>query len=770
MKQVIHTKVLGFVALSLTGIMLTSGAILSNITVDKASAAASTTERVAITVSSSCSLSAAINTEHSANLINGIYSGTSGYYPDGIGKSTITAICNNPSGFAIYAVGYSGTPETYGNTSLIGTDTGIIIPTGTATSGDRSEWAMKIGKVTDSSAYQPENLTIENGFDNYHAVPNDYTKVASFSSTTDATIGSKITTTYAAYISVAQAADTYIGEVKYTLVHPHSASSPSVLDEYNISYLQDFSRLSQTELEELKSKMLIDRIITLTDSRDGKAYNIAKLGDDNIWLLDNLALDLTDRTIANNLSSANTNATDTSLNYLRNGGAASSSPYANTGLSYSDWTENSSNNAPLLNISRKDMTNQNDSLSDEAKTWKYGIYYNYCAASAGSYCYNNNTGPDDLVEDICPKGWRIPTGGVTSGEYYSLISGGYGYDTTGTFRTALHIPLSGYYQNGTYLAGTSFWWSSSLHGNGYVYRLQAGSSSVTSTNNGYRSHGYPIRCILDTAHGQTIENVEYMQEVTSELANNTAVNTTVTLKDNRDNTSYTVAKLADGNLWLLDNLALDLTSSTVVNKLSSANTNASDASLTYLRNGGGTSSDQYATAALTLTNWTTGNSYTAPLVNTSYKNTTYTEDTFENASTWKYGVYYNFCAASAGSYCYSTAVATPANSTEDICPKGWKIPDMGNPGYNNLYAGSGGYSTYTTFRTALKLPLSGTINNGSLSVQETEGGWWTSSKNENNNDGMSKPRMTSNGITTSGSSLYRALRNYGYPIRCIFIP
>ncbi|MBR5046360.1 hypothetical protein IKX73_01880, partial [Candidatus Saccharibacteria bacterium] len=56
--------------------------------------------------------------------------------------------------------------------------------------------------------------------DAYHAVPNDYEKVATFSSATDQTLGAKLTTTYAAYISNTQAADTYTGKVKYTLVHP----------------------------------------------------------------------------------------------------------------------------------------------------------------------------------------------------------------------------------------------------------------------------------------------------------------------------------------------------------------------------------------------------------------------------------------------------------------------------------------------------------------------------------------------------------------------
>ena len=206
-------------SLSLIGLTIVTGSLLSNI-VPSATAESSSTATATINVSSSCSLSATIDTEHTATLLNGIYSGSDNY-PNGIGSTTIKAVCNDNAGFAIYAVGFSG--DEYGVTNMLGASTSATIPTGTATSGDTSQWAMKLAKVTDSSAYTPANLTITNSFDSYHAVPSDYTKVASFSSSTDQTLGSKFTLTYAAFVSATQAADTYTGKVKYTMVHPASA-------------------------------------------------------------------------------------------------------------------------------------------------------------------------------------------------------------------------------------------------------------------------------------------------------------------------------------------------------------------------------------------------------------------------------------------------------------------------------------------------------------------------------------------------------------------
>ena len=213
-----------YACLSLVGVTVLSGILASNV-VPNVSADSSVVSTATVIIPTSCSMTANVDSEHTASLINGIYSGGNDYYPNGIGKTTLTAFCNDASGFAIYAVGFSG--DEYGVTNMIGTNTGTTIPTGTATSGANSQWAMKLTKVTDTSvAYNPANMTITNGYDSYSAVPNDYDKVATFSSATDQTLGAKLTTTYAAYISNTQPADTYTGKVKYTLVHP-ATSEPN---------------------------------------------------------------------------------------------------------------------------------------------------------------------------------------------------------------------------------------------------------------------------------------------------------------------------------------------------------------------------------------------------------------------------------------------------------------------------------------------------------------------------------------------------------------
>ena len=172
-----------------------------------------------ITVPVSCTMNGTVTSPHSAEINNNTYAAD-------IGTTTLHAFCNDNGGFAIYAVGYTG-GEIGGTNSnkLVGTPSTIgNIDTGTATSGNTSNWAMKVTKTQDSGDTTGTNaFTVDNSFGSYHTVPSSYTKVAHKDTATDMTAstgGVKLTTTYAAFISKTQPAGTYSGQVRYTLVYP----------------------------------------------------------------------------------------------------------------------------------------------------------------------------------------------------------------------------------------------------------------------------------------------------------------------------------------------------------------------------------------------------------------------------------------------------------------------------------------------------------------------------------------------------------------------
>ena len=155
------------------------------------------TDTVQITINEACTITSdqASNT-YSATMTNG-------QLKSDFGSTSMLIKCNDAHGWHVTAVG-SGA-DASNKTVMNATGDGTDIATGTATSGDTSNWAMK---VTGTGA---------SGFTTFAEVPSSATDVATGSgSTATATIS----TTYQVFVSATQQADTYTGQVTYTLSHP----------------------------------------------------------------------------------------------------------------------------------------------------------------------------------------------------------------------------------------------------------------------------------------------------------------------------------------------------------------------------------------------------------------------------------------------------------------------------------------------------------------------------------------------------------------------
>ena len=176
---------------------LSIGATLSSITVnadDTASANAS------VNVAAACSMSSSNESAHSTTMVNNDTK-------ENVGITTFTATCNDPGGLAIYAIGYSN--DEYGNTDMIGTLGNIA----TGTNDSTSNWSMKLMNTEGYTA--PDFLQ-----SSYTAIPSTYAKVAARNSNTTSATSFGVSATYRFHTSATQPADTYVGKVKYTMVHP----------------------------------------------------------------------------------------------------------------------------------------------------------------------------------------------------------------------------------------------------------------------------------------------------------------------------------------------------------------------------------------------------------------------------------------------------------------------------------------------------------------------------------------------------------------------
>ena len=410
---------------------------------------------------------------------------------------------------------------------------------------------------------------------------------------------------------------------------------------------------------------------SLEDIRDGSIYTVGKLSDGNCWMTRNLRI--TRETIKAK-DSSNTTGKITS---------ADSNVSANYEIPAS--TTDTFSDAKSGNY----YTNQQVRASVDND---YGAYYSYNVATVNTAATASSS---SATYDICPKGWRLPTGG-SSGEFQAL----YNKWTTATWTTNNS-------KNGRWLGGASAsaggaffpaaglvstsglndtgsggdYWSSTINSATFAYYLSFYNSSINPATYYNRYLGYSVRCVAET---RTLSDITKMQEMTPTICANTSIGATKTLTDSRDNSTYTVGKLSDGNCWMTQNLR-------IVNKtITSEDSNVS--------------SDFTIPASATWTDTsTTGN------------HVYYGNDT-------DYGAYYTWYTAAAG---------TDASSY-DICPKGWRLPTGG--------------TTSSEFYALAALYPAGVLTGGSSNTT----GWTTSGT------GNKAGRWFGAENTTSGGAFFPA--------------
>ena len=211
---------------------------------------------------------------------------------------------------------------------------------------------------------------------------------------------------------------------------------------------------------------------TVFDSRDNHAYIIQRLADGNCWMMENLDLGRT--TLTTDLTSANTNLSTTV-----------------TASTFNGWKKTSGSQTytagEFINVSGTDATSGT----------AYGTLYNYYAASAGTISGSSNS--SDASYDICPAGWRLPTGG-SSGEFQALYTK---YNSNALMRASIEnngaaFALAGRFLNSTPASQGSIgnYWSSTRGNDANMYGLFLYTSSASPANHDGRYCGYSIRCLL----------------------------------------------------------------------------------------------------------------------------------------------------------------------------------------------------------------------------------------------------------------------------------
>ncbi len=232
-------------------------------------------------------------------------------------------------------------------------------------------------------------------------------------------------------------------------------------------------------------------ILTLQDNRgatpaDYRTYEVAKLADNNCWMLENLKLGSTTGTLT--LTSADTDiASDFVLPQVVTTGTPS---YDDPGVY-----------GPVPGDTGSGATN-------------YGYLYNWPAATAGESRTSMPAGSGDAPYSICAAGWKLPTGDVW-GEFAELDMAFGGTGSYASFGPSLNSwryngpfkgQLAGRWDNGFWAYGSfgqGRWWSGSVSSStGYALGVRVPNSSsgdlFPGDGEALRTYGFSLRCILPT--------------------------------------------------------------------------------------------------------------------------------------------------------------------------------------------------------------------------------------------------------------------------------
>ena len=413
---------------------------------------------------------------------------------------------------------------------------------------------------------------------------------------------------------------------------------------------------------------------TLTDTRDNNTYTVSKLADGKCWMTQNLRI--INKTITPTDSNVTTNYT-----------------------------------IPASSISGFNSLDTSNAYVDSD-----GGFYTWYTATAGTGTQDLDTQGQNTTASICPKGWRLPTGG-DSGEFKTLYNN---YNSSSVLRSnPVNFTLSGlaYHSSRRNQGSLGRYWSSTIYSGYDAYYLHLNTSNVNSADLISRDLGFSVRCIAEDK--LSLDNISNMQDMTPEVCVNTKEHQVATLKDVRDGNTYTVAKLKDGKCWMTQNLR-------IINKTI-------------------TPADSDVTA-----------NYTIP---TSSLSGFISYDT-SNAYVDSDGGFYTWYTATAG--IGTTALSTQGqNAAVSICPKGWRLPTGGNSN-SEFQALHSNYNSSSVLRSnPVNLTLSGFVQNSSRYNQSSGGYYWSSTVNSSY--GAYFLYLVSSGVYPAASQ-YKYI---GFSVRCI---
>lgn len=589
------------------------------------------------------------------------------------------------------------------------------------------------------------------------------------------------------------------------------------------------------------------KIIALRDERDNDTYTVAKLADGNWWMIENLRLGAS---ASSNEALAQGFGKSTSYGNFIGLAEAESSGFTNVSTANSIYYSGAQSGTASINIgttypgyrfpryNNNNTFNRANTATNTTNNYGFGNYYSFSAALANTTYYPNSTSvdangntSDTARTSICPKGWKLPLGVADVDKSFGKLSVVLGGVSGGNIMDSNSVPTgntmskvlrtfpnnfvyAGYYgASGGIEIGVrgryGYYRTSTVESVANAKTLLLNDSTVNPNGIYGKYNGFSVRCVATTP--KRIGDLVYLQDFSelSSLNKATVLDSMLTdtqyqLRDARDNKTYWISKLRDGNVWMTQNLDLDLGVATLTHGDTTLRHDDTD-----LGWGSDTTTLSWTPASATINVATNGtftsigtDTYTVPRslnVGDWYYTDQFYESTASNYLTGDggnyfsqtpyagngthghVGNYYNWTAAVASNdtsgitnNSYNDVSNSPQNS---ICPAGWRLPTITGASPNYSYAGSrnefarlvylyndNNYVTDSSVKlegAPLYFVRGGNIYSNMLNYAGANANYWSSTVN----DGTYGRRLYYN--TTLVSPMATNERRFGISVRCL---
>ena len=343
----------------------------------------------------------------------------------------------------------------------------------------------------------------------------------------------------------------YVGINWYSVPKKASATSNETRKITDIKYLQEMNKY-------ICDNSAIGNNNTVLDVRDNNAYTIAKLKDSKCWMTQNL------RITRESIKSKDSDNTTGKVTGGTSGNTNLDSGYyeipASITSGFSDTTK--TNNGETY------YTNQEVRA---AENLDYGAYYSYNVATLNKV-WNQSGGT--ATYDICPKGWRLPTGG-SGGEFQDLAKlypagdqnngqpNATGWTVSGINNIAgrwlgaantiadpskvtnggAFFPAAGYVTSSklVFVGSEGYYWSNTIDNTTRAFRLGFANSTIGPADSYNRFAGFSVRCV---ANEKVLESENLSGPKTSEtgsiavkVANTLSIDAVSGIEEEVDSTS-----------------------------------------------------------------------------------------------------------------------------------------------------------------------------------------------------------------------------------------